>query len=691
MKNTTQLRIDLRSDRVVLIAAAALALAVPVLAAHCASRRLHGDVEPTLTAALGESVSIGDVEASLTGAVRLTDVAVGGVFRADAIEASVGLDSLLSGHLGADEIRIESPQMRTRVDRTGEQKLRRLVQRAAQARRRATGNRAPAASAPRLRRIVVTGGQLRVDLEGRGALVAHELALHPHATGVRVVAGRVDLDVIDDGIQAAARFERAAADVELPALRLSRALSVGGDVVLTGPRVGTVHWIDTIVSKGVDSPDGVALVARVAGDPQASIEFRAGGGVVEVNGVRMPLAPLAAFAPAWVRLVGAHATGSARFARATDGGIAVTADLTLAGAALSHPKIALEPVALDGRAVLDAHAVRGGDGTALSIDSARFETAGITVTAGGTATLSGGDVAFRRAELALHLPTTPCMSVLRAIPEPARRRLAGLAATGSMKADLDVAFDRADPEATELAIDVDVSRCKVTREADAADPIALLEPFAHAFPDGSTATIGPGRPDYARIDTIPAVVTGAFVAAEDARFWTHAGFDPRQIEASLAVDISQGELLRGGSTITQQLAKNVFLEPDRTFARKLEEAVLAWRLESRLSKREILEVYLNIIELGDGVFGLHDAARYWFDKSVRQLSVREVAFLAALTPAPRTISRRVRATGKVDKATNRRIDIVLRHMKRGSVISPASYARAKAAPLSIRAPRLAAR
>jgi len=687
------MRDKLRSDGFMLLAAGVLALALPAIAAKIASSRLHGDVEPTLSRALGEPVTIGNVEASLSGSVRLSDLEVGGLLSASAVEASVGLDSLLSGHLGADEIRIESPRLRTRVDRSGEQRLRRLLQRGAAARRRATHSSSPevAGGPSRLRRILVTDGRLRVDLEGRGTIVLSEVALVPHAAGVRAVAGEVLFDMFDDGLYARARFERAAADIRIPNLEIDRAVAVGGEVTVTGPRVGSVQLIDAVISKGVDGTNRVELSAAVAGDPFARISVAASGDAITVEGARVPLAPLAPYVPASLAVTEALATGRAEIRRLADGRLAATTDVVLTGASLAHPKVAARPLSLDGHAVVRALADLTADGVAFEVQEARFETGGASFAATGAVAFSNGDLLPASANLQMSIPTTPCMTLLRAIPAPARERLAGLSGTGTMNAVVAMAFDRADPDATVLDVDIDLRNCSVGTEAAAGDPRSLRKPFMHTFPDGSSATVGPGRDSYARIQTIPALVTGAFVAAEDARFWKHDGFDTRQIAASLSVNLTERELLRGGSTITQQLAKNVFLDPGRTFARKLEEAVLAWRLESRLDKREILEVYLNIIELGDGVFGLEQAARYWFDKEIQRLSVREVAFLAALTPAPRTISQRVRATGKVDRETNERVDIVLRHMRRAGVISMANYQRAKTAPLVIRAPRLAAR
>mgnify|MGYP000154963875 CR=1 FL=1 len=119
-------------------------------------------------------------------------------------------------------------------------------------------------------------------------------------------------------------------------------------------------------------------------------------------------------------------------------------------------------------------------------------------------------------------------------------------------------------------------------------------------------------------------------------------------------------------------------------ARKLEEAVLTWRLEAVLPKTTILERYLNVIELGPGVYGLAAAARHWFGCAPAQLSVRQAAFLAALTPAPRTISARLAAGHKLDPDTAQRIEVVLRAMRRAGVIDATTAHAAALAPLDFR-------
>ncbi|HXV10494.1 MAG TPA: monofunctional biosynthetic peptidoglycan transglycosylase [Burkholderiales bacterium] len=127
----------------------------------------------------------------------------------------------------------------------------------------------------------------------------------------------------------------------------------------------------------------------------------------------------------------------------------------------------------------------------------------------------------------------------------------------------------------------------------------------------------------------------AVVAAEDARFMSHGGFDWEEIRNAFERNVREGEIVRGGSTITQQLAKNLFLSGERAWWRKAQEALITLMLESLMTKRRILEIYLNVIEWGDGIFGAEAAARQHFGESAASLDPEQAARLAAMVPSPR--------------------------------------------------------
>jgi monofunctional glycosyltransferase len=154
----------------------------------------------------------------------------------------------------------------------------------------------------------------------------------------------------------------------------------------------------------------------------------------------------------------------------------------------------------------------------------------------------------------------------------------------------------------------------------------------------------------------------ALIAAEDAKFLDHDGFDWEAIQKAYEKNVKKGKLVAGGSTISQQLAKNLFLSGRRTPWRKAEEALITLMMENVMSKRRIFEIYLNIIEWGNGVFGAQAAARYYYGTSAANLDPEQAARLAAMVPKPRFYDK-VRETPLLE----RRTDIILERMSQVSV------------------------
>jgi len=140
-------------------------------------------------------------------------------------------------------------------------------------------------------------------------------------------------------------------------------------------------------------------------------------------------------------------------------------------------------------------------------------------------------------------------------------------------------------------------------------------------------------------DRISVHLKRAVVAAEDAKFLDHEGFDWEAIQKAMAKNEKKGKVVAGASTISQQLAKNLFLSGERSWLRKGEEAAITWMMEQVMSKRRILELYLNVAEWGDGVFGAEAAARHHFGISAASLGPSQAAWLAAILPSPRRYER----------------------------------------------------
>ena len=171
-------------------------------------------------------------------------------------------------------------------------------------------------------------------------------------------------------------------------------------------------------------------------------------------------------------------------------------------------------------------------------------------------------------------------------------------------------------------------------------------------------------PHYVTIDKIPYFLRQAVVAVEDTRFYQHRGFDLIGIARAVVVNVEAGEIQEGGSTITQQTVKNLFLTSDRTFTRKAEELILSRSLEKNFDKDEILELYLNSIYFGSNFYGIRDAAQGYFGKEPADLSIAECAMLAGLPNAPSLYSPYV----SFHRAKQRQL-VVIDAMEKMGVIS----------------------
>ena len=160
----------------------------------------------------------------------------------------------------------------------------------------------------------------------------------------------------------------------------------------------------------------------------------------------------------------------------------------------------------------------------------------------------------------------------------------------------------------------------------------------------------------------------AILLGEDAAFFSHKGVDMNELREALKKDWETSSFKRGGSTITMQLAKNLYLNPSKNPLRKIKEIIIAWQIEQALSKRRIFEIYLNVVEWGRNIYGAEAAARHYFGKSAADLDILESATLAALLPSPRD-SRQ--------KGVLYRRDVILGRLASVGYLSQAEYNRAK--------------
>jgi monofunctional biosynthetic peptidoglycan transglycosylase len=181
--------------------------------------------------------------------------------------------------------------------------------------------------------------------------------------------------------------------------------------------------------------------------------------------------------------------------------------------------------------------------------------------------------------------------------------------------------------------------------------------------------VGPQNRYWTPYDRMPPEMKWAVIVAEDANFYRHEGVDVQAVKNAIKYDLEKKSFARGASTITQQLAKNLFLSREKTISRKLKEIVLAKRMEHKLTKGRILELYLGIVELGPMVYGVGHGAEYYFGKEAGELTPRECAFLAAMLPGPQVAFNPYRHLSKVLK----RSDMILRLLRDKGVLTREEY------------------
>jgi len=257
-----------------------------------------------------------------------------------------------------------------------------------------------------------------------------------------------------------------------------------------------------------------------------------------------------------------------------------------------------------------------------------------------------------------------------ALPDRWSRPARGADLRGTLRGSMFAAGHTAYPESLRLEVDVG-GDARVREESRPLDVTSLAA-------SGPPAAGARGRriplSDWVAVGELPDVLLEVVLAAEDTRFYRHSGLDWRGIRRALVHDLREGRFERGGSTISQQVAKNLFFSHRRTFSRKIRELWATWRLESRLSKRRILELYLNLAEWGPGIRGLRSAAETYFGVAPEELDIRQMALLSAILPGPGTFGPLVRA-GYLSTSRVEKVEHILNNLRFAGMITPEAYER----------------
>ncbi|MCL2824106.1 MAG: transglycosylase domain-containing protein [Polyangiaceae bacterium] len=300
---------------------------------------------------------------------------------------------------------------------------------------------------------------------------------------------------------------------------------------------------------------------------------------------------------------------------------------------VSHRKVASIPVLglglaarLRGTMTLDRRAVTIEDGQ-IDVGKVQFQLS-------GTVDRSNDRL---RVDVRFGIPLVSCQSVLDALPVSLAPVVHGMEAVGTLSLDGELRFDESKPGDFRFKYDSN-GDCRFTSVPAFVDVRKFRGPFKRMAYDqrGQPVEVetGPGTRGWTYREGISHFVNAAVMTCEDGRFYRHRGFDHEAIHNSVRDNLREGKFLRGASTISMQLAKNLYLGQEKTVSRKLQELILTTYLEQVLTKNQIMELYLNIVELGPMTFGFGNGAWLYFNKPASDLSLSQAMYLASVLPAP---------------------------------------------------------
>lgn len=351
-----------------------------------------------------------------------------------------------------------------------------------------------------------------------------------------------------------------------------------------------------------------------------------------------------------------------------------------------HPKVAEQPLTSfgfgwSGRGKLAL------DGSGLQLDQAQVKFG--AVTAVGRLELHRNDDRVA-VDGELEVPSAACQDMFDSLPSQLVPLLQGARFQGSFSWKGKLSFDSDRPA------DVNASwrmhnGCKMVDIPRAIDPERFEQPFSRSVPSPTGPPLlvwsGPGTVDWMPLENISRYMELAVLTTEDGGFWHHRGFDQRAIEGSIRQNLQAGRFVRGASTISMQLAKNLYLGREKQVSRKVQEALLTMLLEQELTKAQILELYFNGIEFGPDVWGIGMASEHYFHAKPWELSLAQSFFLASLLPSP--LAEHFEEDGTLKRARRQYIDRLMRIAHERGRLSAEELALGLAQPVQLGVPHLA--
>ena len=280
----------------------------------------------------------------------------------------------------------------------------------------------------------------------------------------------------------------------------------------------------------------------------------------------------------------------------------------------------------------------------IVLERGDFVSRGLAFSITGNAALAGGITpdgskrAARTLGVRFVVPPISCQAALDAIPKEAAPYLSGYQLEGTFDTDVTIGIDWADLDSTVLDGSVGIKHCKVTH-APTDSPVRLKDPFDHYVEvekgEWTSIFVGPSNPDFVPLTEVSPFLPNSLITTEDSGFYSHHGFITREFKTALVSNLKNNGFTHGASSISMQLVKNVLLYREKTLSRKLQELFLTWHMENVLTKERILEIYINVIEYGPGLYGIGPAAQQYFGKSAHDLTPTESAFFSTILPSPK--------------------------------------------------------
>jgi hypothetical protein len=531
---------------------------------------------------------------------------------------------------------------------------------------------------------IVVVPSLRDLLFGRKrfrSVSARGIRLDP-AVVARTSAGEEATEVESEPADDAEGVQGRLADATRKLERLGDLLSAGGMVEIADVRLASTPDPSLVVE--------IARLERLPGGFRSEGRVEGGGGhatwqldvdpaeVHATGDLEVRSFPLAALATAFPHLPW-HDDRTARLDGTVTirepegpGPVRVEGRLTLSDLWLASKRVAERPIGpidveVEGRAEWDLAA------HTFDVSAGRVSWNGVAVELTGSLSPS---VEHYLVDLELTFPETRCDAAVGAIPTAVLGELAAFSWTGTIAGRGRFYVDAENLDGTEIDVRLD-NRCEFATIPALADLARFQGEFEHVAPaaEGGEVVLwtGPGTPSWTPLSRISPFLVHAVLAHEDAGFFEHEGFAQYAIEDALAKNLERRRFAFGASTISMQLARNLFLTRDKTLARKVREVLLTWWLEDRLTKPEILELYLNVIEYGPNVYGVRSAAHRYFGCEPDELTLAQATYLATILPAPVRFDRNNYAAGALTAHTREQMEFLVRHMaKKGRVTHEAS-------------------